>query len=151
MADRHILIGMGGTPESGGYIESTTKNLISYDPVSNTFSPIDPTTTGISGVPSRSLDGKYLLVQSGHQLFVYSTVGQAYLGSSTMLTGGALFPTRLAANLDGSQFVTIEDGVKVTFWNSSLQVIARSRARRRSRALSRVVMRGISICRQGRI
>lgn len=123
MADGHILLGMGGTVESGGFTQVTPKHLVSYDPGSDAFTSIDPTTRELQVSPVRSGDGKYLLVEglgdSGSQLFLYSTAVQGYLGvTSTVSTGSVL-----VANFDGSQFASIDAQGKITLLNTSLQPV----------------------------
>ena len=123
MADGYLLLGMGGTQESGGYSLITAKHLVSYDPSSGAFSSIDPTTRDLQVSPVRSGDGKYLLVEglgdSGSQLFLYSTAVQGYLGvTSTVSTGSVL-----VANLDGSQFASIDAQGRITLLNTSLQPV----------------------------
>lgn len=114
MADGRILLAMEAWVSlSAGTLPS---HVISYDPASGTFTPLDPPSGSIFSTPVRSLDGKYLVVSSNPYWFAYSTVTGSYSDS----TPG--FPaTWLAANSDGSQFaglVTHVDGTQeVDFWN----------------------------------
>jgi len=107
-------------------------NLLSYDPVNGTFAQANP--PGASGIyggpPARSLDGKYLAVptsgQTALQMAVYSAETQSYIGA----TPGQYDIRGVAANPDGSQFVTVgtasfsSPGQSITFWNRSLQQVA---------------------------
>jgi WD40 repeat protein len=105
-------------------------NLLSYDPASGTFAPANPpgatVGNGIDSTPARSLDGNYLAVvtsgATGLELTVYSAASQTYIGATP-----AQYNIRaIAANPDGSQFVTLGTPVfnnqqTITFWSRSFQ------------------------------
>jgi len=96
-------------------------NLVSYDPVTNTFAQANPPSStaggGISGpLPARSLDGKYLIVPTyGQQLALYSADAQGYVNSGP----GSNF-MELIANPDGTQFATNYGGT-ITVFNRDLK------------------------------
>jgi WD40 repeat protein len=132
MSDGTILLGMGSTPESASNSSLFTTHLVLYNPVGGTFSPHDPGPGGMDAVPSRTLDGKYLLVEglnnSNLEVFLYSTAAQGYIAISNQVQNGVVDAINLAANLDGSQFASVEQipgagsfSSLVTFYNSTLQ------------------------------
>jgi hypothetical protein len=128
MADGSVLIEMGSTVESASYLSTGPAHLVRYDPSNGTFISVDPGPSGIGTNPSRTLDGKYLLVggqgNSGPGLMVYSAAAQGYLPLLGQTPDGAVF---VAANADGSQFASVETGTGsagpvVKFWSANLQV-----------------------------
>jgi WD40 repeat protein len=128
MADGSVLIEMGSTAESGSYLSSGPLHLVRYDPSNGTFTSADPGPSGIGSNPSRTLDGKYLLVggqgNSGAGLMVYSAAAQGYLPLLGQTQDGGVF---VAANPDGSQFASVESvtgssGPVIKFWSANLQV-----------------------------
>jgi len=122
MAGGHILFAMGGNWESHPSLGITVSHLISYDPASGVFTPLDPPNGSISLMPVRSLDGKNLLVSGVAQLFVYSTGTGSY--SAPFPVGNIDYLNSLAINSDGSQFVslvTLSSGTQqLQFWNPNL-------------------------------
>ena len=133
MASGPMLIGtFDPRSTSGSYsnaISSGSGSLISFDRGSDTFaqaSPNGPGSVVSSAVPSRSLDGNYLAVetggQTGFQLAVYSASTQTYVGFSP----GQYGLLSVAANPDGSQFATsgtptFGSGQFITFWDRTGQ------------------------------
>lgn len=104
--------------------------LISYDPSSGSFAQMNPpgANVGVSGaVPARSQDGNFLAVptlgQTSLQMAVYSAAAGSYIGT----TPAQYSISSVAANPDGSQFVTVGNptfsggGPYITFWSRSLQ------------------------------
>jgi WD40 repeat protein len=106
-------------------------NLFSYDPGTGTFALANPPGSeagyGVyNAAPVRSLDGNYLAVstlgQTAFELAVYSAASQTYIGATP-----AQYNIRaIAANPDGSQFVTLgtpafNNQETLTFWSRSLQ------------------------------
>jgi hypothetical protein len=112
MADGSIVLGMGYNSESGSYAGTGVVHLVLYEPVGGTFTSIDPGASGISGNPSRSLNGEYVAVyaigNSGLGFEVYSIAAQGYLPAFAALENGGVF---LAANADGSQFASVQEVV----------------------------------------
>ena len=129
MADGSIFLGMGGNTQSSSSAYTFVIHLVRYDPGTGTFTPEDPGNGGGIANPVLSLDGKHLLTQgignSGLALFLYSTDSHSYVANSGTVQDAG---TYLAANADGSQFVSVQEiagagsfNSQITFWNSSLQ------------------------------
>jgi hypothetical protein len=122
MADGSIIIGLGATSQSSNQaVLVGVGKLVRYVPGNGSFTSIDPIPGGVSSNPSRSQDGKLLLVY-GSGLRIYSVGAQGYLPTSVTLQNFAAF---LAANADGSQFATVQStsasSSQVNFWGSNLQ------------------------------
>jgi len=129
MADGSLFLGMGGNTQSSSSASTFVIHLVRYDPGTRAFTPEDPGNGGGLANPVLSLDGKHLLTQgignSGLALFLYSTDSHSYVANSSTVQNAG---TYLAANADGSQFVSVQEiagagsfSSEITFWNSSLQ------------------------------
>ncbi len=128
MADGSVLIQMGWTSESASYLYQGPTHLVRYSPLDGTFTQVDPGPNGLATNPSRTLDGKYLLVSgqgnAGAGLMIYSVAAQGYLPLLGQTQNGDMFG---AANADGSQFASVESvtgaaGPVIKFWSANLQV-----------------------------
>lgn len=120
MADGTVFLGMGVTPQSSSFTTSAI-HLLLYNPVTESFTSVDPTPTGLTANPARSLDGEFLLVSST-QLYLYSVAAQGYTAVNTSQNISSL-----AANADGSQFVWLSQilpgttSSQITFLDRNLQ------------------------------
>lgn len=129
MADSTILLGMGGTAESSSSASMFVDHLVRYDPTTQAFTSEDPGPSGLFGTPARSGDGRFLICtsinNSATALFLYSASAKAYvfISSAALQNAGTL----LAANADGSQFVSLQQSPlggnsasQIEFWSSNL-------------------------------